>query len=321
MWFYLTVIAYGLTGLLVIQSLAAGRLWWWDMVSVVPPWAWLFVPIFSFAVFAFRRKNVLLLACGIIGLLLAMGQSDMNLGALWNRSTPQEGAITVFSWNSLAWQQSDRQAWLDYVANHKADVLFLQEMIQPRTWDTPIPTELTARFPGYHLVPFGEWLTITKFPVVGVYGAQNQAWLRVDVDIQGKRVSLYNVHIPVHMEPTQFLKNPAFFFSSMHERNDWRTEQFHKLDAELRANTYPKIIAGDFNTTRSMGELGFLSDYTEVGALGTDLFPATWGDHGINLWRIDWAYISKDLRAVAYQIAPRTELSDHAAQIFMIKTN
>lgn len=319
-WFYLTVIAYSLTALLVFQNLLAGHAWWWSPMSAVPPWGWLFIPLFALVVFCFRRKNIILLACGIIGLLLAMGQSDINFGAFWNRPpTAQENAITIFSWNSLAWKQGDRQKWLDYVASHQADVVFLQEIIQPRTWDTPYPTELTARFPGYRLIPHGEWLTITKLPVVGVYGARDQYWLRVDVDMNGKRVSLYNVHIPVHMDPALALRDPGKFFEDMHERNALRDRQFALLEKELRSNDYPKIIAGDFNSTRSMGALGYYyGNFTDVSSLGTDLFPATWGDFGINFWRIDWAFVSKDLKAVAYQIAPRSGISDHAAQIFQV---
>lgn len=290
-------------------------------MSFIPPWAWLAVPLFVMAVYAFRYKNVLLLACGFISLILALGQSDMNLGALWNKPVGyQENAITVFSWNSLGWRQGDKTKWLDYIAAHKADIILLQEIIPPRTWDTPVPTELKERFPGYSLVPHGEWLTITRFPVVGVYGNEGQFWLRTDVDINSKRVSIYNIHIPVHMDPSRFLGDPGDFFADMHERHKSRQEQFRLLEAELRANTYPKIIAGDFNSTRSMGTLGFMADYTEVGALGTDLFPATWGDKGIHLWRIDWAYVSKDLRALTYQTLPRSGLSDHNAMIFSIQT-
>lgn len=320
-WFVLTIVGYALSLLLLVQILLAGHIWWWSIMSAIPPWGWLIVPIYCFVVFSFRRRNFALLACGIVTLVLAGAQSDLNIGALWHHNAEKPAnTITVMSWNSLAWYQKDNKAWLEYVAAHQEpDVLMLQEIIKPRTWDTPYPAELTAHFPGYKLIPYGEWLTITKLPVVGVYAEQGQFWLRVDVDMQGKRVSLYNVHIPVHMSPMEILHNPLGFFADMHERVTLRTQQLALLEKELRANTYPKIIAGDFNSTRSMGVLGYFYDaYTDVSTLDSGFFPSTWGNWGLYMWRIDWAFISKEILPVSYTTLPRTDLSDHVPLEFQV---
>lgn len=318
-WFYLTLTAYVLSALLLWQSIAAGRVWWWDMMSLIPSWFWLVIPLATLTLFCFRRKNFALLACGLIGLILAMGQADINIGALFPRNPVSTNTtISVFSWNSLAWRQQKRQEWIEYIRSQNSDVLMLQEIIPPRTWDTPNPADLAELFPGYRLIPHGEFLTITKLPVVAVYGSTEQFWLRVDVAAAGRTISLYNVHIPVHMNPGMFLRTPGKFFADMKDRHALRAQQFALLDQELQNNPHEKIIAGDFNTTKSMGYLDFLRSYSDITGLSKELFPSSWGDYGIYLWRIDWAFMSKSLQAIDFTYAARTPLSDHVAMRFTV---
>lgn len=319
---FASIIVYVLSAVLVFHTFAAASLWWWQWVSVFPGWAWLLVPALALLIFLLRNRNFLMIGCFLITLPLAFAQADINISALWGRSevAPSEHSVRVFSWNSLAWRQTDKRAWTDYIKSHDADIYFLQEVIQPQRWNTPAPDDLIAAFPGYRTVPFGEWIIMTRLPVVGVYSTEGQFWLRVDVDIQGRRVSLYNVHIPVHIIPHLAMRDPGRFFETMKGRFELRAEQFTLLEEDLASNTYSKIIAGDFNTTRSMGRMGtLLNQYTDVSSYGNDLFPATWGDYGLILWRIDWALISKELTALSYKLLPDTAFSDHRAQVFQIE--
>ncbi|PIV90557.1 hypothetical protein COW46_01925 [Candidatus Gracilibacteria bacterium CG17_big_fil_post_rev_8_21_14_2_50_48_13] len=309
------IAVYIISALLLLHVLMAGRVWWWNIFSFLPTWCWLAVPIFALLMFALRPKNFLTLASVLLTLPLALAQSDIQFFPHPNTLPADIQAVRVITWNSLGWRQSDRTAWKTYLGQMQgADVVMLQELIRPRTWDTPPAEENADLFPGYRVLSYGEWVTATTLPVVGVFAAKDQYWLRVDVDIQGKRVSLYNVHIPVHINPAQMLRDPPGFFADLKERHTLRTEQFRLLERELRGNSYPKIIAGDFNSTKSMGTMGyFLDQYTDMARVGSTWFPATWGDMGIHLWRIDWMLISKEFLPIEQRQAQSTELSDHRA--------
>lgn len=310
---YSSLLVYGLSLFLLIHVLLAGRHWWWNLVSAIPGWAWLGVPLSAVVVFCLRPKNVLLLASILLTLPLALSQSDLQPFAGPARLPEDMPQLRVISWNSLAWRQGERNAWKTYLESMEgAEVIMLQEMIRPRTWDTPDPAEFQALFPRHRVVMHGEWMTATTLPVVSVVAQKDQYWLRVDVDFHGRRVSLYNVHIPVHINPGQLLRDPPGFFADMEERSRFRSQQFTALQAELASNTFPVIIAGDFNTTKSMGMMeALLSRYTDMARFGHTWFPATWGDMGLLLWRIDWILISRELRGGELREGAPTPLSDH----------
>lgn len=231
--------------------------------------------------------------------------SDINLHA-FSRNEAADPDISVFTWNSRFWDDGiDESDAIAFLKEQNADVYLIQEFMT-RTGKEIDESNVTEAFPEFSVHKTGELLTLSRFEIIERHNNNQDEFLRTDILVENTRVSFYNVHIPVHIfrdgERMEYL-------------HDWRIEEIDKLAADLRENTNPYVVSGDFNTTKSMGLLSKLDSLSfDSINQSREIIPSTWSLFGVNLWRIDYLFTDYDqkIEAVSYQRIDPEGLSDHA---------
>ncbi|MDG4799936.1 endonuclease/exonuclease/phosphatase family protein [Micromonospora sp. WMMD980] len=328
----------------------SGRWWFWLLPDLLPPVAYLLVPVaLAAAVPAARalrrplptRAAAVVLAAAVTALTIGLPDTGLNRYAWASRPAPPSGALTVLAWNTGYWDQhDDPEAFLRFLVDRRADVYLLQEHLY---WDdaaglagarpAPDPERLRRAFPGYTVVARGELLTLSRFPVVArpavgpgaglaadpgadfgrVFAAAKV--LRADLLVGGRVLSTYNVHLPVQVNLA-----PRRFLGYVRERDRARRAQLAGLRADLAANPGPVLVAGDFNTTAAMGDLRPLRDRLRDAAdANADVYPASWPAGRLPAaWRLDWTLTSRTVRVHRYTLDDPRGLSDHRAQTAVV---
>ncbi|MGC5050968.1 endonuclease/exonuclease/phosphatase family protein [Micromonospora sp. DT48] len=325
----------------VTHLVISGRWWLWLAVDAVPPLTFVLIPLtlgVGAAVLRRRRRTVALLAA--VALLLGAGQSGVNIRR-WQGGdgVAPPDAVRVFVWNTDYWDEGDQtETMYRMLREADADVYLLQEYWYARTAG---PTEtdlerLRAEFPGFHVVAVGELVTVSRLPVLRqeplladdlppeVAGA-GDGWryktLRTDLDVGGGRVlSMYNLHLPVQLSPDHSLFDRAFY-RVLREQYAQREPQWRVLAADVAANPHPKLLAGDLNTSPAMGDLRKLPDGLRDAAYAMpSLYPASWADSPgwPQWWRLDWAFVSADVRVHSYRFGTGHPVSDHRPQELVV---
>ncbi|MEV5319266.1 endonuclease/exonuclease/phosphatase family protein [Streptomyces sp. NPDC052687] len=322
----------------------SGRWWLWLLADLVPPLGFLAVPLALLAlVWLPGARPVRRWLVPVLALLLLTGLT--RAGVNWAVLRPgaaagpaPAGALKVVSWNTEYWDTTDDAGrFYRYLRAKDADVYLLQEYL---AWvdERPAPIDRLARirseFPGYHVAVLGEQVTLSRFPVVARPAVgparrleSGSPWrevfergkvLRTDIDVRGRVVSFYNVHIPVQLD---ILRSPLTggFYEEVQRRSVARQRQYEALRRDVAANPRPVFVAGDFNTTPAMRELdglrGTLRD--ALPASGT-LVPRTWKAGGPSLWRLDWAFTDEQVRVHRYAFDDPAGLSDHQLQELVV---
>jgi hypothetical protein len=293
----------------------------------------------------------IVILCAVISLGAGIPQAGFNPYA-WSGAGARAAGIAgpattvkVFAWNTEYWDQDDDPGQLlDFLVSQRADIYLLQEHLY---WDLSAGLagagqvndldRVRAAFPGYFVVAEGELLTISRYPVVGYAALGAPAGLadadtgagslsgpradfgevfaavrvlRTDLLFGGRVLSTYNAHLPVQVN----LAADAKFFSFVAERNAARHHFLDALTADLAANPYPAIVAGDFNTSPAMADLDDLRGRLHDAArASTDPLPGSW-PAGLAWWRLDWTLTTAQIRAVSYDLRDPRGLSDHRAQ-------
>ncbi|MFH8723898.1 endonuclease/exonuclease/phosphatase family protein [Streptomyces termitum] len=333
--------------LLVLPGLLLSGAWWpWLLPDLAPPLLFLLVPVVLLALCPAVRDPVRRrwLAGALVVLLLAgAGRAGVNWAALRPGGGPEPappGAVRVFSWNTLYWDTTDDpEEFHRFLRSKDADVYLLQEYL---AWVDSTHTEidrldrLRAAFPGYRVVVRGELVTLSRFPVVATppvgrgQAADDRSvpWperfarnkvLRTDVDVRGRVVSFYNVHVPVQLDVE---RSPLSgdFYRTVRDADAARREHYGALLADARANGNPLLISGDFNTTPAMGDLDGLRDaFADAAAASPSVLPASWDAEGpLALWRLDWTFTGGPLRVHRYALTDPAGLSDHRGQELLV---
>ncbi|WP_282694255.1 endonuclease/exonuclease/phosphatase family protein [Streptomyces sp. CC208A] len=333
--------------LLVLPGLLLSGKWWpWLLPDLAPPPLFLAVPPALLTLCPAVRDPVRRrwLAGALVVLLLAgAGRAGVHWGALLPGGGPgpaPAGAVRVFSWNTLYWDTTDDpEEFHRFLRSKDADVYLLQEYL---AWVDGTHTEidrlarLRAAFPGHRVVVRGELVTLSRFPVVAVppvgrgQAADDRSvpWrerfernkvLRTDVDVRGRVVSFYNVHIPVQLDiERDWLSRD--FYRVVRDTDAVRKEHYAALLADARANPYPLLISGDFNTTPAMGDLdGLRGAFEDAASASSSVLPVSWDSEGpLPLWRLDWTFTGGPLRVHRYALTDPAGLSDHRGQELLV---
>ncbi|MFF2348778.1 endonuclease/exonuclease/phosphatase family protein [Kitasatospora sp. NPDC058115] len=335
----------GLVGLwavfLLLDFLANGRWWFWLIPALAPPLLFLAVPVALLALVwtvPARAARRWLVPAAVALLVAGLPRAGLNWSALVPGSpaaaAPAAGPeLSVFSWNTEYWDTTDDpDAFYRFLRSRDADVYLLQEYLE---WSHGSHHEVDQldrihrEFPGYQVVADGELITLSRFPVlaappVGPALAPDAPWaerfdrrkvLRTDVDVHGRTVSFYNVHIPVQVEPRESVFDGAFY-RVVREADTARREQFTALERDAAANPNPLLIAGDFNTSPAMADLDPLrARFDDARSASGELYPGSWGGVlGTDWWRLDWAFTNRGLAVRRYAFVDDRGLSDHRAQ-------
>ncbi|WBC14831.1 endonuclease/exonuclease/phosphatase family protein [Micromonospora sp. WMMA1998] len=326
----------------VLHYALSGRFWLWLLVDLIPPVFFVAVPAVLLALALVLRTATRRL---VLATVTAVAVTLPLLGV--QLAGPRPGAghreVRVVSWNTEYWDQDDDHGgFIGFLRSQRADVYLLQEYIhfdqsEQRVTRIDEVSRLRAAFPGYHIVIRGELITLSRFPVVGQplvppdrYAADEDTevgWqeqferakiLRTDLRVDDRVVSFYNVHIPVQLDVARAPWRAAFY-RAVREKAHNRNLQYAGLARELAGNRAPTFVAGDFNTTSAMGEMGRIPDrMTDAAAAGDSWYPVSWPAGGTALWRLDWAFTAGGLTARRYELVDPAGLSDHRLQRVLV---
>ncbi|GGS47289.1 endonuclease/exonuclease/phosphatase family protein [Actinokineospora fastidiosa] len=337
----LVAAAVGWAGFVLAHLRLSGRWWLWSVVDALPPLTFTAVPLLVMAALAAvlwrgltvpRAARWWVVVPSVAALVTGLGLAGFTWGEA--RPAPRD-AVRVFAWNTEYWSQhDDPDAFHAFLRQQDADVYLLQEYVhhtdgEPDVVKAHSPVDDTERlrreFPGYTIVARGELLTLTRFPVVArpLVGPDRPGlpWplefrdakvLRTDLDVRGTVMSFYNVHIPVQYNFA------GAFLAHMADAAGERRAHFAALLADVRANPRPVVVAGDFNTSPSMGELDAVRAVVRDAAeAGSEVYPTSWhvGPFG---WRLDWAFTSPSVPVHRYGFTDPRGLSDHRPQELLL---
>ncbi|MCG8610999.1 MAG: endonuclease/exonuclease/phosphatase family protein, partial [Pseudomonadales bacterium] len=175
--------------------------------------------------------------------------------------------------------------------------------------------ELRAAAPHFHISDFGEVVTVSRWPVVETRRFGEGTALRTDHKLaSGSLVSVYNVHMPVHIH-FDLLSAPGEFIRDLYQLVGVRDKLTAQLMEDIAGNANPIIVAGDFNTSIAMNSVQWLSNrFTDsYSAPQCEWRYGTWSLAGLLSWRIDYVFTSAQLTPRYYCTREVANISDHRA--------
>ena len=129
-------------------------------------------------------------------------------------------------------------------------------------------------------------------------------------------VSAYNVHLPVQMDA----RLTTGFLGEVRRRTMARDQQYRGLLRDVAGNPSPVLVAGDFNTSPSMGDLrGLRARLVDAVRANPSLYPVTWpANTWLRLWRLDWVFTTRDVQVYRYDFTDPHGMSDHRVQRLLV---
>ncbi|HEX2925589.1 MAG TPA: endonuclease/exonuclease/phosphatase family protein [Ruminiclostridium sp.] len=322
----------------VAHIVLAGRVFFWNFPASMPTFFFTVISIVVLIYFILQKKkkapDILVV---IIALVLSVTQLDVVLPVKVPKQ-PGNGdysTVRVMSWNTNMWDQDkNKDSFYSFIKKQNADIYLLQEYLHYQTdKDSGKPYRLCnivpgfplhyahfddserikKEFPGYNFSINNQFVIISRYPIKRSYTDYSEQYTVSDVDINGRNVRFFNVHMLLHMETTNPFK--SYFYDIMHRRYLARVVGFRDLERDTESAAKDYFIAGDFNSSKAMGVMGRLLKENEDGArYGGQLLPLTYQLNGFKLWRIDYALIPKSKDNISfhsYKTINPEGLSDH----------
>ncbi|HEX2908131.1 MAG TPA: endonuclease/exonuclease/phosphatase family protein [Phototrophicaceae bacterium] len=310
----------------LVLRLAFGDGFWW--LGLLNTFAHLlFLPLLVFFPLALliRARGA---ALRLLPLIVVAG---LWFGPYYLPKTPalaSNAVIRILTFNIWGDNQrlEDAEAWM---LQTDADVILLQEI--PESYSTNgVPALLTA-YPyqfmqGLDVRVWGN-AVLSRYPFVDtenfdLEGDGTPSHQRVALDLGGKTIALYNIHLLMRMEvePHFYLPiNNPFLNMALRYDDKPRNQQIERLLPLLENEAHPFIAAGDFNTSDQSIMYGRLAaqmgdSFREAGmGLGGSWPIPVLGELPNFLppiFRIDYIWHSDQFQAVNAQVGPRLS-SDH----------
>lgn len=339
----------GWLGFIVLQRILSGRWWLWLLVDMVPPPVFAVVPVLLLVLIAFTKcaRKPWLAGGAALSLILGVGYAGLNYPALWggNGTPTPPDAIRVLDWNPNYWYKFDSgpDEFYGFLKSRNADVYTLSEYMyrekdgERRRLRIDDMDRLRAEFPGYEIAVRGELVTLSRYPIIQttvlgpgrdvVDDPNAEFWpifraikvMRTDLRVGGRVLSVYNVHLPIHVELVSPTDNRFWDYPKSADPN--RKEHLRALEEDVRGNPNPVVVVGDFNISPAMADLDGLSSLLDDAVdKSTDFYPVTWKfgtalfSWRMPFWRVDYAFTSDSVRVHTYELLPAPTMSDHAAQ-------
>lgn len=308
------VLAFSWITFWVLNLLLNGRLWLWELFSIVPGWFW------GACAFALTILSILFGDfAAVIILVLSTPLWWRSLDFHWqvkesSRMNTETKQLRFFNWNTEHWfYPRTKREHIDYLLKAQAQVYHLQEAWSKDHESYNAEFDLRDHFPGFQIVQSQELVTMTSLPITG--HRSEVPYLRVDVKLNGHVVSFYNVHISVHLRPKLLKISLRTFLGDIRARFYKRKEEYAKLAAELASNPNPKVISGDFNTTAFMPILQQIyAGKSDAFAANHKGFAATfYASYTFRWWRIDYV-LGEGVDFHSYKSVDPLKLSDHWGQ-------
>jgi endonuclease/exonuclease/phosphatase (EEP) superfamily protein YafD len=227
--------------------------------------------------------------------------------------------LRITTFNTEYWHSSEREL-LEQVRYRDMDVVMLQEHLELRGEDY-FPTDripqLTAALDAGFIDHHGEVVTVSKWPIVASKQFSNGEAVRSDLRLaDGRIVSVYNVHLPVHLH-FKLLSRPWALLQDAAVVAQRREQLLREVTTDIAANSYPIIVGGDFNSSLAMNGARWFREHLidTYSARHCDGRRATWSLAGVLSWRIDYVFVSKHFAPSSYCIEPQPAISDHSAVV------
>lgn len=289
------------------------------MFSIVPPILLLIAGVLTIIV-ALATRHKLSIGVAFISLLLIIPLTGIDLSCCEApnvEAQSEQTELKLFNWNTEYWQQEDYDKFVEFLVGQNADVYHLQEGFDTDLQYIDAEADLQEVFPGYEIIQVGDLVTLSKYPIVYTKHSPGyhmwQGYLRADIDVEGKIVSFYNVHLPIPLQPTHVF-NPGLALEQLPQLHKARLDQLQLLLTDLRQNTNPIVLSGDLNSTSSQNEIMTLrNSLNVVNTSGENNLGATFSYNGLKLWRIDWLLHSGQVEMSNYEQLHLPQWSDHDA--------
>lgn len=319
---YWLIIIWGI--FIIAHYLIVGNFWFGNVLSIIPPIVLLLASIIMFFLSFFllldkkqeSKKFIIGISVAALTIFISFPLTDIYI------SSPRildNGDFSIFTFNTEYWEREERLPDLfDFLREQNADVYHLQEFfpeIRMNGYDqeglSKTIDDLRVAFPNYEIIQLGEFVTMSRLPISQYEYNPEGAYLKTDIWVNDKIVSFYNVHVPVHIN---LRKNFVTIIPDIKDRFYWREEVFDILENEIAENTRPKIVTGDFNTTKAMRSMEpLLNSLTDSKEFLGKAFEASWEISGMYLWRIDYILGNEDIKFKTYETLDSGILSDHEA--------
>lgn len=289
---------------------------------MVPTFLWFIGSLFVIvlAVLIRRPMPIFLAACALI---LFLPFVDFPISIRATAEIPESVKLKVFSFNTQLWHSGQKQEFISFLQGQQADIYLLQEAFNNKLELIDGVAYLQDAFGGYHFAQAGDVVTVSKYPIVAQTASEKfdlwQGFLRTDLEVEGQIVSAYNIHLPVPIQPDKF-ESLSHFANRTKELFEARSEHFSLLETDLVNNPNPKLLAGDFNSTKFNSRLSFFSaNFAEAHPAGYSTYPVTFEFLGMRAWRLDWFFTSSEWQATKYKQIVVPEFSDHDAMFVRLE--
>lgn len=296
-----------------VLNLAFTGTWWWNITMIVPPFMFLLASLIVLIIAASTRK-LRLIVLGVIAMVLWFPFVKFDLPEMVAPDASVQNTKLIV-WNTQAWQNDDLQdEFHKILTDGQADIYLLQEVFNEELEFLDVTAEIQRILPGFHIAFKDDLLTISRFPITNIaMGTGYGPWggfLRTDLQIGNENVSVYNIHIPVPLQPAKLIGGNGF--AEMRILHDQRQRMFGELATDLQKTEQRILIAGDFNSTwleTSMHKLVASKNLHQISKSG--FIPSTFTLGPLKLWRIDWVLASSGIQARDYGQQTHLQISDH----------
>jgi endonuclease/exonuclease/phosphatase family metal-dependent hydrolase len=170
---------------------------------------------------------------------------------------PPDGSLTFLT-NNIA--NNNHQSVQPFIRQQNPDIIALQEA-PGQKW------RYSKAFPGRFVAGCNQFLLISKYPVISAIAVENADWLgrpvaaRFELDINGKFLVVYNIHMPTPRPDFAKLWGFGLFRETLgvarnrrrsdgrsyRESMDARIELAESLVRQISAEKLPFVLMGDFN--------------------------------------------------------------------------
>lgn len=307
-----------------------------------------------------RKRHWLNMLMIALAFILGATQLDINLFPMKNEKIRpnQYTEIKVFNWNTCFWDQyKDQDRYYRFLRKQRADIYILQEYLydsidwtnsnsparmrksaekadgarlfsicsvvpgfSPHYLAIDARDRIAQEFPGYHIRTNLQFVLISRFPIEEAHADYSEQYAVYDIDIQGRPVRFFNVHMLLHVQPG----NPFVpsFYRELKQRYVARRLGFKNLQEDIRKTRGAYFIAGDFNSTTAMGVMDeLLKAHVDAARYSSELIPLSFEFSGLRFWRFDYGLAPKNndlIRIKTYQNLDQEGLSDHNPQMLVL---
>lgn len=244
-----------------------------SLFGLAYPWLLLFNLLFIAAWIVLKRWNFTL---SLFCLLLGWGhlRGFVGFGGWSNHSEGK--AVKVLSFNTNSFYKLSKKPkpevlgeFYDLIRKENPDILCFQEFTHASKWAPLIVDSLKKFIPvkGFHFSDNKLMLIVSKFPIVNQgsisFPKTSNGSIFVDLNIDGKQVRVYNLHLQSNKITLQANKlaeegdlqeketwdEMGSIFKKLRYNSKLRVEQAQSIAAHARKCKHPVILAGDFNDT------------------------------------------------------------------------